>query len=163
MAAQTKVPFFQQVIIILFLSLGMALSVNELRTASLPLVGDWSPGALSPEGRNIPTVPLGDGAVKFFSGEALFLDARSTADYQLGHIHGALNMPIHEGDFGERLQQFSLEVDHQKELIVYCDGIGCPLSPELASILLGMGYENVKILIGGWSEWMMAGLPFEGE
>lgn len=100
---------------------------------------------------------------KFLTEEAVFLDARSTADYQLGHIRGALNLPVHDGGFGERLQKFSLQVDHEVELIIYCDGIGCALSPELASILRGLGYRDVKILINGWTEWMMAGMPIEGK
>ncbi len=164
MTVNAKVPFFQQVIIIILFSLGMGLIVNTLRLTPLPVVGDWSHGAYSSKGeRDIPTVPLEDAVVKFLSGETLFLDARSRADYQLGHIKGALNLPVHEGDFGERLQEFSLKVDHEKELIVYCDGIGCPSSPELASVLKGLGYRDVKILINGWTEWMMTEMPFEVE
>ncbi len=112
---------------------------------------------------DIPTVPLEDAVVKFLSDEALFLDARSRADYQSGHIKGALNLPVREGNFGRRLQEFSLKVDHEKELIIYCDGIACTLSPELASILRGLGYRDVKILINGWTEWTMTGMPFEVE
>lgn len=164
MTVNAKVPFFQQVIIIILFSLGMGLIVNTLRLTPLPVVGDWSHGAYASKGeRDIPTVSLEDAVVKFLSSETLFLDARSRADYQLGHIKGALNLPVHKGDFGERLQEFSLKVDHKKELIVYCDGIGCPSSPELASVLKGLGYRDVKILINGWTEWMMAGMPFEVE
>jgi rhodanese-related sulfurtransferase len=164
MAIKAKAPFFQQIIIILLFSLGMGLAVNTLRLNPLPLVGDWSYGALSSKGeRDIPTISLEDATVKFLSGEPLFLDARSSADYQSGHIKGAVNLPVHDADFGERLQAFSLKANHGKELIVYCDGIGCSLSPELASVLKGLGYGDVKILINGWTEWMMAGMPFEAE
>ena len=164
MAVKAKVPFFQQVIIILLLSLGTGLAVNTLRLNPLPLVGDWSYGSLSSKGeRDIPTISLEDATVQFLSGETLFLDARSRVDYQSGHIKGAWNLPVHDADFGERLQMFSLKVDHGRELIIYCDGIGCSLSPELASVLKGLGYGNVKILINGWTEWMMAGMPFEVE
>lgn len=164
MAAQGKVPFSQQIIIILLLSLGMGLASNALRSAPLPLVGDWAHGTFPSKGEgDIPAVPLEDAVAKFLTEEALFLDARSAADYQLGHIRGAWNLPVHGGDFGERLQKFSLEVDHEVELIIYCDGIGCTLSPELASILRGLGYRDVKILINGWTAWIMAGMPIEGE
>ena len=160
MAAKGKIPIFWQAIIILLLSLGMGLMSNALRSTPLPLIGDWSHGLLSSQGeRDIPTVPMEEAVVKFLSGEALFLDARSSADYQLGHIEGALNLPVHDGDFGERLQEFSLKVDHDEELIVYCDGIGCTLSPELASILKSMGYRDIKILINGWNEWIMRECP----
>jgi len=111
----------------------------------------------------VETIPLEDAVVKFLSDEALFLDARSEADYRLGHIQGALNLPVHAGNFGERLQEFSLAVDHEKEFIVYCDGIDCPSGSELASILKGLGYRDVKILANGWTQWMIAGMPFEAE
>ena len=159
-----RVPFLQQVIIILLFSVGLGLAVNTLRSAPLPLIGDWSHGAFSSRAeRSVPTVPLEDAVVKFLSDEALFLDARSEADYQLGHIRGALNLPVHAGNFGKRLQEFSLAVAHEKELIVYCDGIDCSLGPELASILKGLGYRDVKILVNGWTQWITAGMPFEAE
>jgi rhodanese-related sulfurtransferase len=159
---KVRVPFSQQVITILLFSVGIGLFVNTLRSTPLPPIGDWPHGAFSLKGeRSVPTVPLEDAVVKFLSGEAFFLDPRSEADYQVGHIQGALNLPVGAGNFGERLQEFSLVVDRKKELIVYCDGIGCALGPELASILKGLGYRNVSVFINGWTEWMMAGMPFE--
>ena len=163
MALKTKVPFFQQVFIILLFSLGMGLVVNMLRSTPLPLFEDWSHGSLRSRGEgDVPTISLEDAVVKFLSGDTLFLDARSRADYQTGHIKGALNLPVHDADFGERLQAFSLKVNRQKELIVYCDGAGCAVSPKLASVLRGLGYRDVKILVNGWTEWTMAEMPFEG-
>jgi len=153
-----RVPLLQQVIIILVFSAGLGLAFNTLRSPPLPLIGVWSHGAFSSK---VETVPLEDAVVKFLSDEALFLDARSEPDYQRGHIRGALHLPVGTGDFGEKLQEFSLAVDHEKELIVYCDGIDCSLGPELASILKGLGYRNVSVLINGWTEWMMEGMPFE--
>jgi rhodanese-related sulfurtransferase len=160
MNVNAKVSLFQQVLIILLFSLGMGFAVNGLRSTSLPLVGGWSS---SPVKGDIPAVSLEDAVVKFLSDEALFLDARSTADYQRGHIKGAVNLPVRDGSFGQRLQEFSGRVDHQRELIVYCDGTDSPLSPQLASILRGLGFRNVKILLNGWNEWFTAGMPFETE
>jgi len=164
MAAKGKIPIFYRVILILLFSLGMGLMTNALRSTPLPLMGDWSHGFFFAKAeRAIPTVPIEEAIVKFLSHEAFFLDARSSTDYQLGHIEGALNLPVHDGDFGERLKEFSLKVGYDEELIVYCDGISCNSSPELASILKGMGYRDVKILANGWTEWIMAEMPFEGE
>jgi rhodanese-related sulfurtransferase len=173
MAAKARISIFQQVIIILLFSLGTGLVVNMFRLTPLPLIGDWSHGSLRLRGEtDIPIISLEDATVKFLSSETLFLDARSRADYQSGHIKGALHLPVHEGGFhlpvheggfGEMLQRFSLKVDRGRELIVYCDGVDCSLSPELASVLRGLGYRDVKILINGWTEWMMAGMPFEVE
>ena len=153
-----RVSLVQQVIIILLFSVGVGLAANTLRSPPLPLIGLWSHGAFSSK---METVPLEDAVAKFLSDEALFLDARFEADYRLGHIQGALNLPVRAGNFGERLQEFSLTVDHERELIVYCDGIDCSLGPELASILRGLGYRSVSVLINGWTEWMMEGMPSE--
>ena len=160
MNVNAKVPPFQQVLIILLFSLGMGLAINGLRKASLPLAGGWSS---SPVKGDIPVVSLEDAVVKLLSDDVLFLDARSTADYQRGHIIGAVNLPVRDGSFGQGLQEFSGRVDHQRELIVYCDGTGCTLGPQLASILRGLGFEDVKILLNGWNEWVAAGMPFEVE
>ncbi len=159
-----KFTFSQQVVIILLFSLGIGLAVNTLRSTALPLIGDWSHRGFSSERQgNISEVPLEEAVLRFLSQEASFLDARSEADYQEGHIKGALNLPVHGSIFGKRLQEFSLAVDREKELIVYCDGIDCFLGLELASILKGLGYRDVKVLINGWTQWMMAGMPFEVE
>jgi rhodanese-related sulfurtransferase len=139
---------------------GIGVSRQHTGIDPLPLIGDWSHRASSSKAE---TVSLEDAVVKFLSDEALLLDARSEADYRLGHIQGALNLPVHAGNFGERLQEFSLKADHEKEFIVYCDGIGCSLGSELASILKGLGYRNVKILVNGRTQWMIAGMPFEAE
>lgn len=159
-----KLTLRQQVVAILLFSLGLGFAVNTLRSNPLPLIGNWSPGSFSSEGRgDIPTVPLEEAVLGFLSNEALFLDARSEADYQQGHIKGALNLPVHAGIFGKKLQEFSLTVGREKELILYCDGVDCSSGLELASILRGLGYRNVKFLINGWTQWMMAGMPFEAE
>jgi 3-mercaptopyruvate sulfurtransferase SseA len=46
-------------------------------------------------------------------------------------------------------------------LITYCDGESCDLSHELALFLKEMGFENVRVLVNGWSVWQQAGLPFQ--
>ena len=164
MAIEVKLTLTQKVMTILLFSLGMGLAVNSLRSTPLPLIGDWSHGGFSSEGQgDIPTVPLEEAVLRFLSNEALFLDARSEADYQQGHIKGALNLPVHAGIFGKRLQEFSLTAGRERELIVYCDGIDCSSGLELASILRGLGHRNIKVLINGWTQWMMAGMPFEAE
>ena len=44
-------------------------------------------------------------------------------------------------------------------IITFCDGQSCRLSHELALFLREMGYENVRVLVNGWTLWQQAGLP----
>lgn len=101
-------------------------------------------------------VPLKEARTYFESGEALFIDSRHEFDYKLGHIRGAMNLPLKE--FGEK-QELLPTMPKDKLLIVYCDGAECNSSIELSSKLFQSGYSNVKIFFGGWREWEAAGLP----
>jgi 3-mercaptopyruvate sulfurtransferase SseA len=47
-------------------------------------------------------------------------------------------------------------------VIVYCDGVDCPLSPELARTLQKRGVPSVKVIVDGWRLWSEAGYPVEG-
>jgi rhodanese-related sulfurtransferase len=46
-------------------------------------------------------------------------------------------------------------------IITYCDGEHCDLSVELALYLKKMAFENVRVLVNGWTVWKQAGLPTE--
>jgi rhodanese-related sulfurtransferase len=92
-----------------------------------------------------------DEAYQLFStGRGLFLDARHEYDYKLGHIRGAVNVPLGEvenrGAFLGTLQRDSL-------LICYCDGIECNSSLALAKRLEKAGFTNIRIFFAGWKEW----------
>lgn len=81
---------------------------------------------------------------------ALFLDARHNYDYKLGHIKGAINVPLKDFDLEtsplSRLPKDTL-------LVTYCDGAECNSSIELAQKLSAAGFTNVRIFFGGWNEW----------
>ena len=90
--------------------------------------------------------------------QALFIDARSARDYSMGHIPGAVNVPLHEFDPNHPILS-ALPKDHM--LVVYCDGEQCSSSVELAKRLYGAGFSNVKIFFGGWNEWLAHKQPTE--
>ena len=93
----------------------------------------------------------------FISKNGVFLDARPTNEYRAGHIQEARNIPVDAFDrhFGKATADLSLD----SVLITYCDGEACTLSIKLAKKLKEMGYENVKILVNGWSLWKKHDLP----
>lgn len=80
--------------------------------------------------------------------DIVVLDMRSPAQYQAGHICGALSFP-HRTMTAETL----LSLDRDKVYVTYCDGIGCNGSTKGAWKLAAAGYR-VKELIGGLDFWL---------
>ena len=82
------------------------------------------------------------------------LDVRPEDEFALGHLPGALNIPL--GKLQHRLGE--LPVD--REVIAYCRGPYCVLSFEAVAALRARGYL-VRRLEDGYPEWKAAGLPVE--
>jgi rhodanese-related sulfurtransferase len=90
-------------------------------------------------------------ALEFFkTNNALFVDARHDFDYKLGHIAGAINVPLKNFDLATSALARSAK---DKTIITYCDGAECNSSIELAKKLSEAGFTDVKMFFGGWTEW----------
>lgn len=150
-----------QSVLILLLASFLGIATNYFRTDRIPLIGDWSmKGQLHSKGFGEDLViPIEEAEVLYFSGQAVFLDARSDDAFSQGRIAGARNLPWVE--FENRSGEVLADVPKDSEIITYCDGESCSLSKELALALLGNGYQRVRVLVNGWSLWQQAGLPTE--
>ena len=62
----------------------------------------------------VERVTLADAKAALDSGEAIFLDVRDSQSYELGHIPGAVNIPL------ALLQNRANELDPNKWIITYC-------------------------------------------
>ncbi|MFW6223120.1 MAG: metalloregulator ArsR/SmtB family transcription factor [Bacteroidota bacterium] len=82
------------------------------------------------------------------SENVLLMDVRPPVEYELGHISGAISVPIDE--LLCCLKDFSKE----KEIIAYCRGPFCVLADEAVKVLSEQGY-NVRRLDEGYPEWKM--------
>lgn len=82
------------------------------------------------------------------------LDVRPEDEFALGHLPGAINIPLSE--LKDRLDELSAE----REVIAYCRGPYCVLSFEAVAALRARGYL-VRRLEDGYPEWKAAGLPIE--
>jgi rhodanese-related sulfurtransferase/DNA-binding transcriptional ArsR family regulator len=82
------------------------------------------------------------------------LDVRPEDEFALGHLPGALNIPL--GKLEDRLG----EIPADREVIAYCRGPYCVLSFEAVAALRARGYL-VRRLEDGYPEWKAAGLPIE--
>jgi thiosulfate/3-mercaptopyruvate sulfurtransferase len=103
------------------------------------------------------------------SPDALFLDARTPAEYRgfagggrrLGHIPGAVNLPVAgttepgTGRFvdGGGLRELLARAGVTRDRRIVCyDGAGVGAA-KLAFVLALMGHEDVAVYDGGWAEW----------
>lgn len=89
-------------------------------------------------------------------GEVVLLDVRPEDEFGLGHLPGALNIPLRE------LEQRLGELPDGQEIVAYCRGPWCVLSFEAVAALRARGF-TVRRLEAGFPEWKAAGLPIEVE
>jgi rhodanese-related sulfurtransferase len=82
------------------------------------------------------------------------LDVRPEDEFALGHLPGALNIPLAE------LERRLGELPKSRDVIAYCRGPYCVLSFEAVAALRARGYR-VRRLEDGYPEWKAAGLPVE--
>ncbi len=151
---------FGQTVALALMAAVLGLIVNQLRSDSLPLLGDWSPEAriTLKFGKNI-LIPFEEAKDNFLTGSAVFWDARKPELYREGHIKGARNLPI--AAFDQMLDKVFMEFPEDTLMVTYCDGEDCALSAELAQKLKEIGFENVRVLHNGWSLWKSNKLPFQ--
>ena len=91
------------------------------------------------------------------AGAAVVVDARSTEEYAVGHIAGAVSLSFDEVWKDEvRLRQFD---PGGRPVIIYCGGGDCEVSKNLAYALIDAGKKKVLVFTGGLPEWQQAGYP----
>ncbi len=86
--------------------------------------------------------------------ELVVVDVRPRAEYEAGHIAGAVSIPLDE--LADRLD----ELPEDAEVVAYCRGPYCVLAPEAVDRLHRAG-RNVRRLEVGLPQWRLAGLPTE--
>jgi rhodanese-related sulfurtransferase len=95
----------------------------------------------------------------FDAGAALFLDARDPAEYEAGHIPGAIRLT--NADLASEPERAKTLPVAGRPIIVYCEGGECEASLEVARALVEGGYRKVLVFTGGFPEWSAAGYPVE--
>jgi ArsR family transcriptional regulator len=87
-------------------------------------------------------------------GLVTILDVRPEDEFALGHLPGAVNIPL------SKLEHRLAELPVDREVIAYCRGPYCVLSFEAVAALRARGYL-IRRLEDGYPEWKAAGLPIE--
>jgi rhodanese-related sulfurtransferase len=157
----------KEIIILLVVSIALAMLVNFLSPSGIALVGQWdtSQGVItaSPSGteeekpEEINSVAR---AMEIFdNGNVLFVDARSSDNYEDGHIPGAISLPV--GQFDEQIESLLNRYSSDQPIVTYCSGRTCEDSHDLAQFLSDAGFTNVRIFIDGFPGWEAEGYPIE--
>ena len=157
----------KEIALLLGLSVGMALTVNFLSPVGIALVGQWdiSKGVITADTKYdiiMDDLEIDDVKIArkiYDSGTALFVDARMRENYEDGHIPGAVSLPV--GQFDENIEVFKKRYSPDQPIITYCSGRACEDSHKLAQLLLGSGFVNVRVFIGGFPGWETEGYPVD--
>jgi ArsR family transcriptional regulator len=85
-------------------------------------------------------------------GSVTLLDVRPEDEFALGHVPGAVNIPL------RTLKDRLAELDPALEIVAYCRSHYCVFSYEAVAALRARGLK-ARRLEGGFPEWRAAGLP----
>lgn len=85
------------------------------------------------------------------AGDTVVLDVRPSAEYEAGHIPGAMSVPV---GMLRRLRSLSKDT----EIVAYCRGPFCVYADEAVRQLRKRGF-TARRLEDGFPEWKRAGLP----
>jgi rhodanese-related sulfurtransferase/predicted transcriptional regulator len=87
-------------------------------------------------------------------GAVTVLDVRPSDEFALGHVPGAVNIPLRV------LKQRLAEINPDREIVAYCRGEYCVLSFEAVALLRARGFK-VRRLEEGLPEWRATGFPIK--
>jgi len=142
-----------------------ALSVLLAAAVHFPLVKRFARGEFretflsEAEYPGIRLITLQEGEDLWAAGEAVVFDARSERLFRESHVPRARNLPATESKL--KIPPDLLDLPRERTLVVYCEGGDCQSSLALAKRLHDEGFKDIRVMTGGWAEWIKAGLPAE--
>ncbi|WP_242904203.1 ArsR/SmtB family transcription factor [Actinomadura terrae] len=103
-------------------------------------------------GGGVEAVAAGDLAERLSDPGTLVVDVRSAEEYARGHVPGAVSVPF------EQLRDRLGELPPDGEIVAYCGGPYCVVSPDAVRLLREHGFE-ARALDGGFARWHRSGRP----
>lgn len=113
-------------------------------SGSIPLAADYLSPALTPQQVD---AKLGTDR------DLRVVDVRKPLEFAVGHIPGAVNIPVDELDL--RVDELSGD----REVLVYC--INGARTRRAEPVLLDHGIRTIYHLQGSFPAWIQAGMPIE--
>ncbi len=171
----------KEVLIILIVCTVLGLIANQISSKGIPIIRDDS-GRFAIDSGSIKTgkdiqkrgklnkggfyepvnIPVAT-AKQLFDDNVKFIDGRLPEEFQQGHIKGAINIPYI--DFKEKSREEKKEIlkniDTLEMLVSYCGSDSCEISIDNAYEMAKAGYNDIKIYLGGYKEWLKLGYPSE--
>lgn len=125
-----------------------------LAKAGIPAsAGDEAESPVTVEGAI--TVDAGQ-AKALFDRHAAFIDVRTVARWNLGHIPDATLLDL-ETDFTRA--NLRARVGEDEDVIIYCEGPKCLRSSDASQRAVGWGFRRVYYFRGGFPAWKAEGYP----
>jgi rhodanese-related sulfurtransferase len=116
-----------------------------------------------PEGTKTVPFPSGVRLIRLADAEKLwhdsgtvFVDVRSSTDYEFGHIEGALSLP--ESQFEGQFPALKERLQRARTIVLYCSSPDCALTLWTAIRLHNEGLTQAVIFLDGWNAWFNRGL-----
>jgi len=142
-----KIPgFIFEISAIIIISISLAFLYNHYREKPVQIDETKSIE------KNINEISIEDSMNMFKNGETLFIDAREESDFNKGHIKNSINIPAEDAN-SKAINFLNRYKNKNTPIVVYCDGEECDLSLKTSKFLNSIGYNDVNILVNGWSLW----------
>lgn len=102
----------------------------------------------------LPTIGREELLARLRAGDVVVLDVRPPAEYDAGHIPGAVNVPPAE------VEQRLRGLPANRAVVAYCRGPYCVYADDAVRALTATGRTALR-LVDGLPEWAAAGFPLE--
>ena len=145
---------------ILLLALFLGTLAQLVRPVAIPWLEDHSQSPLAKaRAAGVDLVSLEQAQAMVLAGQVLILDARSLADFDAGHLPGAVSFP--NATRGESYYELAALLQPEQALLVYCSSKICDDALQLALFLREQGSQKIHLFADGFQAWREAGLPTE--
>ena len=134
----------------------MGLAANFFAVRPLPLLRALPEAAPATPGVHFSEVDADFVQAIGTGSGTLLLDARAAAAFRLGHIPGAVSLPL--AGFARAFPPLAKRLREARMLVAYCSGPDCNDSRDLARRLWERGLKDVLLYKGGMEDWNEKGL-----
>ena len=122
---------------------------TALQTISGERIAEVERAARAYLGEPVEAIALSELKARLRRGDLVLVDVRPEAEFEAGHIDGAVSIPVNE------LSNRFDELPEDAEIIAYCRGSLCVYAHDAVCQLRSAG-RSARRLEGGWPEWKLA-------